>query len=196
MTAYPITKRAVDLAISLPLLLAAAPLCLLLMLAIRWESRGNPLFIQVRVGRARKRFRMFKLRTMAQGTPDVASHEAPPASVTRLGAVLRKLKLDELPQLVNVIAGSMSLVGPRPCLPSQQELIDARERRGLFALRPGVTGPAQVVGVDMSEPERLATVEAEYFARASLAGDLDLIVRTARGGGRGDAAPNPGSKLS
>jgi O-antigen biosynthesis protein WbqP len=104
---------------------------------------------------------------------------------------LRKTKLDELPQLLNVISGSMSLVGPRPCLFSQAELIAEREKRDLFRFRPGVTGPAQLLGIDMSQPEQLAEVEAAYFWRAGPADDLALIVRTAIGAGSGDAAVRP-----
>ncbi len=131
---------------------------------------------------------MLKLRTMRQGTVHAASHEVGPASITRLGAVLRKLKLDELPQLWNVVVGDMGLIGPRPCLPSQEILVGERDRRGLFVLRPGITGPAQLAGVDMSEPARLAEVEAEYFERNRGFGDLSLLVQTLFGGGRGDAA--------
>lgn len=185
-------KRAADYAIALPAALVALPLCLLLVILIRLESRGNPLFVQWRVGRHRKPFRMIKLRTMKADTAHLPSHEVGAASITRLGRLVRKLKLDELPQLWNVLAGSMSIVGPRPCLPTQRELIEAREARGLFAFLPGVTGPAQLIGVDMSDPERLAEVEAGYFGKATLGGDLAIIARTFLGGGSGDAAAGKG----
>jgi len=188
MTLYSFLKRALDLVICLVLLPIALPLCLLLFVVIRLESRGWPLFVQLRMGRDRRPFRMLKLRTMAHDTAHLPSHEVATDRITRFGAVLRRLKLDELPQLLNVLAGSMSLVGPRPCLPSQTELIEARTARGLFAFRPGVTGPAQLAGVDMSEPERLAEVEAGYFHRATLGRDLMLMLRTVFGGGSGDAA--------
>jgi O-antigen biosynthesis protein WbqP len=188
MTLHNFLKRLLDIVICLVLLPLALPLCLLLLLLIRLESRGWPLFVQQRVGRQLRPFRMLKLRTMASDTAHLPSHEVGQDRITRLGAILRRLKLDELPQLVNVLAGSMSLVGPRPCLFSQTELIGARQARGLFAFRPGVTGPAQLTGVDMSEPERLAEVEAGYFHKATLAGDLRLMLRTVFGGGAGDAA--------
>ena len=188
MTAYSFSKRALDLLICLLLLPVALPLCLILFLVIRLESRGSPLFVQHRVGRRLQPFRMLKLRTMYADTEHVASHHVGQDRITRFGRLLRRLKLDELPQLLNVLAGSMSLVGPRPCLPSQTELIEARRERGLFAFRPGVTGPAQVSGVDMSEPVRLAEVEAAYFHRATLAGDLGLMLKTVFGGGSVDAA--------
>lgn len=189
MAIRPVTfQRPIDLAVSLPALLVALPLCAILLLLIRLETPGAPLFVQERVGRNRKVFRMLKLRTMRQGTAHAASHQVGAASITRLGAVLRKLKLDELPQLWNVVVGDMGLVGPRPCLPLQEELIGERDRRGLFIIRPGVTGPAQLAGIDMSEPARLAEVEAEYFERDRGFGDLSLLVHTFFGGGRGDAA--------
>ena len=131
---------------------------------------------------------MLKLRTMAQGIGDVPSHQVGEHHITKFGRTVRMLKLDELPQLLNVLSGSMSLVGPRPCLPSQDELISEREARGVFAFRPGVTGPAQLIGVDMSEPARLATLEADYFHHAKVFDDLRLLLRTAFGRGSGDAA--------
>ena len=188
MNSGHIFKRAADLAICLPLAIVAMPLCLIAMAAIRFESRGSPLFVQQRVGQGRRPFRLLKLRTMTRETGDRPSHEVNSAHITRVGAFLRRTKLDELPQLVNVLAGSMSLVGPRPCLPSQFVLIEEREKLGLYAYRPGVTGPAQLQGVDMSDPVRLAQLEAGYFHEATPARDFWLIFRTAFGGGRGDAA--------
>ena len=184
-------KRSVDLAACLLALPIALPLCLLLMLLIRLESRGSPLFVQWRMGRWGRPFRMFKLRTMRADTTNLPSHEVGQDRITRAGRLLRRLKLDELPQILNVLAGSMSLVGPRPCLPSQAELIAAREERGLFRFRPGVTGPAQLVGVDMSQPVRLAEVEAQYFDRSTLRSDIGLVFRTIVGAGSGDAALAP-----
>jgi O-antigen biosynthesis protein WbqP len=181
-------KRAIDLGASLVLAPVALPVCVILLALIRLESPGSPLFVQTRVGRDQVPFRMLKLRTMSAGTENVASHLVTQAKITRLGQMLRRLKLDELPQLWNVATGSMSLVGPRPCLPTQHELIQEREARGVFAFRPGVTGPAQLMGIDMSEPERLAKVEAEYFHKATPIADVALLLRTAIGGGMGDAA--------
>ena len=158
------------------------------MAAIRLESRGSPLFVQVRIGRSQKPFRLLKLRTMAADTSDLPSHEVDPVRITQVGAWLRKTKLDELPQLLNVISGSMSLVGPRPCLHSQTDLIAERVDRDLFRYRPGVTGPAQLLGIDMSQPRQMAEAEAAYFHRAGPANDLALILRTAVGAGSGDAA--------
>jgi O-antigen biosynthesis protein WbqP len=105
-----------------------------------------------------------------------------------LGRRLRAFKLDELPQLFNVVRGDMSLVGPRPCLPSQADVIAARRRRDVFSIRPGITGLAQLASVDMSTPDRLAEIDGRYVANRTLLGDLLIIARTVTGGGAGDAA--------
>ncbi len=181
-------KRSIDVALCLLALPVAAPLCLLLMLFIRLESAGSPLFVQTRLGRGQRPFRMLKLRTMALGTGDLPSHEVGEHRITRLGRLIRALKLDELPQLLNVLVGSMSLVGPRPCLPSQTVLIAERAARGVFDFCPGITGPAQLLGVDMSEPARLAQIEEDYFLHATLVDDIRMILKTTFGQGYGDAA--------
>lgn len=182
------TKRFFDATLALVGLLPAALISALLAIPIWLETRANPLFIQTRVGRHGKPFQLVKLRTMRPDTLHRASHEVGAAQITRTGRLLRKTKLDELPQIWNVLVGEMSFVGPRPCLPSQQELIAEREQRGVHALRPGITGPAQVAGLDMSTPARLAIADSAYLGHWSLAGDLRLMMLTIFGGGRGDAA--------
>ncbi|WP_185982931.1 sugar transferase [Aureimonas mangrovi] len=179
-------KRLFDIACSLAGLVLLGWLILLLAWMIRRESDGAGIFRQSRVGQGERVFTFYKLRTMRSGTAHAASHETPRAAVTPLGARLRHFKLDELPQLWNVLKGDMSLVGPRPCLPTQRQLIEARRERGVFALRPGITGPAQIAGVDMSDPERLAVLDAAYLREQSFFGDLGLILKTVFGGGRGD----------
>ncbi|MEM0991290.1 MAG: sugar transferase [Pseudomonadota bacterium] len=180
-------KRLMDIVIALALALPALVLCALACIAIRAESRGAPVFAQIRVGRHRRPFTLYKLRTMGKDTGDRASHEVSAAQITRVGGFLRRVKLDELPQVLNVLLGQMSFVGPRPCLPSQAELIAERAQRDVFAIRPGITGPAQLAGIDMSTPRRLAEADAAYIASRSFSGDLKLILATATGGGRGDA---------
>jgi len=108
--------------------------------------------------------------------------------MTPIGKTLRAYKLDELPQLVNVLKGEMSLVGPRPCLPSQPDVIAARRAKGVFAVRPGITGLAQIAGIDMSTPEKLAIADAEYVKTASLWNDIAMILGSVIGKGKGDAA--------
>lgn len=179
-------KRLIDVVLALGAGIVALPFVLVAMAAIRLSSPGPALFRQVRVGRHEKPFVCLKLRTMRQETENAPSHEVSAASITPVGGFLRRTKLDELPQLWNILAGEMSFVGPRPCLPSQTALIEARRAYGLYALRPGITGVAQVAGVDMSDPARLAALDATYLADRSLVLDLKLIAATFLGAGRGD----------
>ena len=123
---------------------------------------------------------------MKLDTASVATHLADGSAITRLGKFLRASKLDELPQLVNVLKGDMSLVGPRPCLFNQTELIAARQKHGVFNALPGITGLAQVNGVDMSEPERLAELDALMLKDLSLASYFKFSIMTAFGSGSGD----------
>lgn len=147
---------------------------------------GSPLFRQRRVGRGQCQFVLNKFRTMGVDTHSVATHVVDAGAVTPLGHFLRRSKLDELPQLWNVLKGDMSLVGPRPCLPGQNELIDAREREGVFAVRPGITGLAQVQGIDMSTPELLAETDAKMLKDFSILRYFQYIFLTITGKGAGD----------
>jgi O-antigen biosynthesis protein WbqP len=183
-----IGKRLLDIVGASLLLVPMIVIGLPLLIAIRWESKGSPLFVQRRVGHRQRPFRLLKLRTMAISTPHVASHVVGAHGITRLGRILRHTKLDELPQVWNVLVGDMSFVGPRPCLPSQRDLIDAREREGAFAVRPGITGPAQINGIDMSRPQLLAEMDGQYARSLTLWGDLAIIIHTVAGKGAGDAA--------
>lgn len=167
-------------------LICAAPVIAVCIILHLFTSRGGPILAQARIGRNERIFTCYKLRTMDPGAPNVGTHEISAAVITPLGLVLRKLKFDELPQLWNVLIGDMSLVGPRPCLPSQDAVIVARRNLGVFAVRPGVTGPAQVLGVDMSTPERLAEIDSRWVVNQSLSEYLRVLVATARGRGFGD----------
>jgi O-antigen biosynthesis protein WbqP len=179
-------KRAFDIGLAAVALVVAAPLILAAAVLIRLTSPGPAIFRQTRVGLYEKPFTCLKLRTMYCGTGNVPTHEAGASSMTPVGRILRRFKFDELPQLWNVLAGNMSFVGPRPCLPSQTALIAARRASGLYKLRPGITGVAQVAGVDMSDPEKLAALDAAYLGDMSLAADIRLILATALGSGQGD----------
>lgn len=181
-------KRVLDVILAVILLPVALPLLLIAAVAIRFDSPGPAFFRQERVGLGRKPFSLLKLRTMSIETRQGASHEVGASTITRVGHFLRKTKIDELPQIFAVLAGNMSFVGPRPCLPVQEELIAEREARGVYSVLPGITGPAQVAGIDMSTPVRLAEVDAHYVKTRSLSGDLKLILATATGAGSGDAA--------
>jgi O-antigen biosynthesis protein WbqP len=171
-------KRIFDIVGSLLGFAVFGCLIVTLVILVRLTSKGPGIFAQHRVGQRGEIFRCYKIRTMWEGTPAEATHEINRSSVTPVGRILRRFKLDELPQIWNVLKGEMSLVGPRPCLPSQQRLIQARRERGVLEAKPGITGRSQVLGLDMSEPERLATADAEYVAAQSLLGDLVLLMKT------------------
>jgi lipopolysaccharide/colanic/teichoic acid biosynthesis glycosyltransferase len=158
----------------------------LLIFVLGLLDTGSPLFRQERVGRHQKPFILVKFRTMTVDTASVASHLASSASITRLGAFLRKSKLDELPQLWNVLKGEMSLVGPRPGLFNQQELTAARASCGVFEVRPGITGLAQVSNIDMSTPQLLAETDQRMIRELTLVHYFKYILMTVLGKGAGD----------
>lgn len=161
-----------------------------LIMVAGWLDTGSPLFFQERVGKQRNPFTLVKFRTMKLDTASVASHLASLSSVTKIGSFLRKTKLDELPQLWNVLKGEMSLVGPRPCLFNQEELIRERDERGVYTVRPGITGLAQVNGIDMSTPKLLAETDAKMIQDMSLKNYFMFILQTIMGKGFGDKVKN------
>ena len=180
-------KRAFDFVVAALGLIVLMPAMLIIGCLVSRSSPGGALFVQARVGKSEKPFDCYKFRTMAHGAPVAGSHEVAASWVTPIGKRLRSLKLDELPQLFNVLRGDMSLVGPRPCLPNQTEVIVARRARDVFAIRPGITGIAQLAAIDMSTPEKLAEADFRYMQGRSFVGDLKIIAATALGGGAGDA---------
>lgn len=159
---------------------------LVLISLIGWFDNGSPLFRQVRVGRFQQPFTLVKFRSMRLGTVSVATHLASSDSITPFGHFLRRTKLDELPQLWNVLKGEMSLVGPRPCLFNQEELIAERSARGVFNVRPGITGLSQVNEIDMSTPALLAETDAKMLESLTLADYFRYIIQTVSGKGAGD----------
>jgi len=177
--------RLLDLLFSTVGLVLLSPV-LIVVLWMGWMDTRSPLFRQQRVGRYQKPFVLVKFRTMRPDTASVASHLADASAITPLGRFLRRTKLDELPQLWNVLKGEMSLVGPRPCLFNQQTLIDERERRAVYQARPGITGLAQVQGIDMSTPELLAQTDAKMLATLTLRDYFRYILQTVTGKGTGD----------
>jgi len=181
--------RVLDIFFSAVGLILLAPLLLILTIAGLFDT-GSPMFRQTRVGRNKKPFTLVKFRTMRSETAHVAPHLADASAVTALGKFLRRTKLDELPQLWNVLKGEMSLVGPRPCLFNQQELIEARERLGVFHARPGITGLAQVNDIDMSTPELLAETDARMLASLGVKDYFGYILLTVTGKGAGDRVGN------
>ena len=159
---------------------------LLILTIVGLFDTGSPIFRQVRVGRHKKPFTLVKFRTMKVDTASVASHLASASAITPFGGFLRKTKLDELPQLWNVLKGEMSLVGPRPGLFNQQELTEARDKHGVFNARPGITGLAQVNEIDMSTPELLAETDAKMLQSLTLGDYFKYIFMTVAGKGSGD----------
>lgn len=174
----PLTKRALDIIAATAGLILLSPVFLLVATLVAITSKGPVLFRQERVGKDERIFICNKFRTMKQGTAQRGTHEIGSDALTPAGSFLRKLKLDELPQLWNVFLGEMSLVGPRPCLPNQKTLITERRARNVFSIPPGITGLAQIQNVDMSEPQRLAEIDQTYIQTRSLGKDLTLIFRT------------------
>ena len=173
-------KRIFDLLAALGLILAFAPLFLLVVLAVRLTSVGPVLFRTRRVGKGKKLFTMYKFRTMRINTPQVATHllKEPDQFVTPIGKLLRRTSLDELPQLINVLCGEMSLVGPRPALFNQDDLIALRTARGVHQLTPGVTGWAQVNGRDeLPIPEKVK-LDEWYLKNRSFWLDLKILGMT------------------
>ena len=158
----------------------------LILYVIGLFDTGKPVFVQERVGRYKQPFNLYKFRTMTVDTKSVASHLANQASITKFGGFLRRTKLDELPQLINVLKGDMSLVGPRPNLYNQTELIEERDKRGVYEVTPGITGLAQINEIDMSTPKKLAEVDAEMIESLTVGDYFRYIFATVGGKGQGD----------
>ncbi|MCF7745148.1 sugar transferase [Aeromonas veronii] len=160
---------------------------LLIVIVLGVFDTGSPIFVQTRVGKNKKPFKLIKFRTMSVNTQSVASHLASTSSITKLGAFLRKTKIDELPQLINVLKGEMSLVGPRPNLFNQEELIKERDSLGVYEVLPGITGLAQVQNIDMSTPALLAQTDRQMIDTLNLTSYFRYIIMTVTGSGAGDA---------
>ena len=175
-----VLKRAMDIGGAIVGLTVLSPLLLIIAMAVRIESPGPALHRSRRVGRNNQIFLMPKFRSMRTGAPEVATHllVEPGHWITPLGAFLRRSSLDELPQLWSVLKGDMSLVGPRPALFNQDDLIGLRTAAGVQRLRPGLTGWAQIHGRDELPIDEKAVLDAEYLARQSLGLDLMIIART------------------
>ena len=177
--------RLIDVLASFFGLVLLSPVILVLYIAGLFDT-GSPIFKQQRVGKNMKPFTLYKFRTMNLEVKSVATHLSNQCDVTKFGAFLRRTKLDELPQLLNVFKGDMSLVGPRPCLYNQEELISEREKRGVFNHKPGITGLAQINEIDMSTPVKLSEVDATMLGKLNLGSYLVYILATVTGKGQGD----------
>jgi lipopolysaccharide/colanic/teichoic acid biosynthesis glycosyltransferase len=184
--AYRVARRVIDLGFAAAIAVCLWWLLIPIWIAIRLESPGPGIFAQKRVGRDGQVFTCYKFRTMKLGTVEAATNLVSSHAVTRIGRFLRKYKVDEFPQILNILRNEISLVGPRPGLPIQQELIAARQARGVLALKPGITGLSQINDIDMSDPENLARWDARYGALQCLILDAKIILATATGRGKGD----------
>ncbi|MEQ8656372.1 MAG: sugar transferase [Hyphomicrobiales bacterium] len=179
-------KRAMDLLFCVAVITILGWFLLAVWLLVYTTSSGPGIFAQKRVGLNGKLFTCYKFRTMQRGTKQAGTHEVTSSSVTQVGSFLRKTKIDELPQVWNILRGEMSLVGPRPCMPSQNKLVRERKQLGVLSVLPGITGLSQINGVDMRSPEILAQMDARYIAQRGLFAELKIIALTMLGKGGGD----------
>jgi O-antigen biosynthesis protein WbqP len=177
--------RIFDIFFSFLGLLLLSPLLLVLVISGYFDTK-SPIFRQERVGKSKKPFHLVKFRSMHVNAPSIATHLASASSITPFGSFLRRSKLDELPQLWNVFVGDMSLVGPRPNLFNQEELIKERNLRGVYSVRPGITGLAQISKIDMSTPQLLAEIDAMMINHLNVRYYFKYIFLTVFGKGFGD----------
>lgn len=178
---YPKIKRVLDVVLSVGILIGAWPFMLIAAIAIKVEDpKGPVIFKQIRVGKDKKPFKIYKFRSMWTETPDVPTHllSDPNQFITKVGAFLRKTSIDEVPQLINILKGDMSFVGPRPSLFSQEDLIEERDRLNAHSVRPGLTGLAQVSGRDELPIPVKAAYDGEYVEKMSFKLDVQLFFRT------------------
>lgn len=178
---YPKVKRLLDIILAVCILIGAWPFMLIAAIAIKIEDpKGPVIFKQTRVGKDKKPFRIYKFRSMWTETPDVPTHllSDPKQFITRVGAFLRKTSIDEVPQLINILKGDMSFVGPRPSLFSQEDLIEERDKLNVHSVRPGLTGLAQVSGRDELPIPVKAAYDGEYIQKISFKLDVQLFFRT------------------
>lgn len=171
-------KRCLDLVLASVALITLSPLFVIIAGASYLFEQGPALFVQERIGKDGNPFRFFKFRSMPVGTRNVASDQLGQVPITAFGRLLRRTNLDELPQLFNILRGDMSIVGPRPPLPSQTELIALRATNGALSCRPGLTGLAQVSSYDGMPVNEKARLDGDYAADVTLTGDLAIIGRT------------------
>lgn len=178
---YLIVKRIIDIILSIIGLIILIPVFIIVSIAIKIESKGPVIFKQKRIGKEKKYFTIFKFRTMRSDTPkDMPTHMLKNANgcITKVGNILRKTSLDELPQLVNILKGDMSIIGPRPALWNQDDLVEERDKYHANDIRPGLTGWAQVNGRDELEIPIKAKYDGEYLEKVSLWFDIKIFFKT------------------
>lgn len=189
-------KRVIDIIVSFLGLVLASWLYLIIIIAIKIDDPGPVFFAQKRVGAGKKYFQLYKFRSMKMSTPhDTPTHllENPEQYITKVGKFIRKTSLDEIPQLWNILKGDMSIIGPRPALWNQYDLIEERDKYGANALRPGLSGWAQICGRDELEIEQKAKLDGEYVEKISFLFDCRCFFGTAIGALRGDGVVEGGT---
>lgn len=174
-------KRFFDILMSAVALILLSPLLIISAAAIKLDSKGPVLFKQERIGKNRKKFVVYKFRSMFLFSPsNIATAQLTDAEqyITRVGKFLRRTSIDELPQLINIIKGDMSIIGPRPLIPAEKGIHSMRYQQGVYFLRPGLAGLAQINGRDLVSPEEKAGFDTEYLHTFSLKTDLKIILKT------------------
>ena len=178
---YWVFKRIMDIIIALAALSIIAVPMLIIFLLVYIDDPGNVLFAQYRVGRGGRCFKLYKLRTMRRDTPQYMSTSEvgdPDRYITRIGRILRRLSIDELPQLINVLKGDMSIVGPRPLISAEYEIHDLRMKYGVYKIRPGLTGLAQIHGRDMVAPADKVRWDVRYLEEFGFWTDVKIVLST------------------
>lgn len=175
---YSIIKRIIDFTASLGVLILLSPIMLITALIIYAQDFHNPIFSHNRVGKDGKAFKFFKFRSMPVNTPNVESHEKEKISITPFGKIIRRTNIDELPQLISILKGDMSLIGPRPPIPSQTDLVEMRRKNGAIQLKPGLTGWAQVNSYDNMPDDVKAAFDGYYRENISLLLDIKIVLKT------------------
>lgn len=178
---YLIFKRIMDIIVSFISLIILSPLFLIIAILIKIESRGPVFFKQKRVSKNKELFNIFKFRTMKKDTPKdtpTCMLKDPDLYITKVGKILRKTSLDELPQLINILIGQMSIIGPRPALWNQDDLIEERDKNGSNKILPGLTGWAQVNGRDELPTIKKAEYDGEYYKNMSIGMDIKIFFKT------------------
>jgi lipopolysaccharide/colanic/teichoic acid biosynthesis glycosyltransferase len=186
-----IFKKFIDFSFVLIVSLLFWWLMVLIWAIVKISSKGPGIFIQKRVGKNGIIFNCYKFRTMKLGTENTDTHKINKKSLTTIGSFLRSSKLDELPQIFNIIKGELSLVGPRPGLPSQNELYNERKLRNIYSVLPGITGLSQVNNIDMSKPKKLAECDCLYVSMQSISQEISILLKTIIGNGQGDKINKP-----
>ena len=183
---YFIFKKIISYGLSISALSIFMIPMVFIWLLIKMTSKGPGIFTQNRIGLKGQQFKLYKFRTMKVDTKNMGTHFASSSDITKLGSILRRTKLDELPQLLNILLGDMELIGPRPGLPEQQVLTDFRSKKNIYDVVPGITGYAQVNQIDMSAPEILAEWDNRYIKMRSIFFDMSIFIQTFLGKGGGD----------